>query len=138
MADQGTNGPIPTPGGAKRRRFSDKEKLRILEAADRCTQRGELDLLMRREGIYASHLATWRNWRRRAHPEMPQSQQPPTEGQRRHDNLRLERENVRLRLKLERADKLLALQRKMADMMEAMDRKDQADRGSGGSAGRLA
>jgi transposase-like protein len=125
------------PSGT-RRRFSDKEKLRILEAADRCARPGELGLLLRREGIYSSHLATWRRWRRRAHPEMEQSQQPPTESQLRHDMERLERENVRLRLKLEHADKLLALQKKMADMMEAIDRSNQQDRGSGASDGRSA
>ncbi len=137
MADQGTNGSVPAPGDgrAKRRRFTDTEKLRILEAADRCSRPGELGLLLRREGIYSSHLATWRRWRRRVHPGMPQSQQPPTESQLRHDKARLEREVVRLRLKLEHADKLLALQKKMADMMEALDRRDQ---GSGGSEGRSA
>jgi len=49
--------------------------------------------------------------------------------------MRLEREVVRLRLKLEHADKLLALQKKMAEMMEAMD---QADRRTGASEGSLA
>jgi transposase len=115
-----------------RRRFSDKDKLRILEAADRCSRPGELGLLLRREGIYSSHLATWRRWRRRAHPELAQSQQPPTESQLRHDKARLEREVVRLRLKLEHADKLLALQKKMAEMMEAMDREDLRDDGGDG------
>lgn len=43
-----------------RRRFSAAEKLRILVAADKCTKHGELGALMRREGIYSSHLATWR------------------------------------------------------------------------------
>ncbi len=52
-----------------RRRFSDQEKLRIPEAADRCTRPGELGLLLRREGIYSSLLATWRRWCQRAHRE---------------------------------------------------------------------
>ena len=43
-----------------RRRFSDREKLRILDAADACTRPGEVGLLLRREGIYTSHLANWR------------------------------------------------------------------------------
>jgi transposase-like protein len=44
----------------QRRRFSAEEKARILKEADACTERGELGELLRREGIYSSHLATWR------------------------------------------------------------------------------
>jgi transposase len=42
---------VPT---AERRRFTAKEKLRILEEADGCTEPGELGALLRREGIYSS------------------------------------------------------------------------------------
>lgn len=50
---------------AKRRRFSAKEKLRILKLADGCTQVGELGAMLRREGIYSSSLTSWRRacWR---------------------------------------------------------------------------
>jgi putative transposase len=61
------------PDGAQRparRRFSDRDKLRILEAADRCTRPGEMGILLRREGIYSSHVATWRRWRMRVHPAL--------------------------------------------------------------------
>jgi AraC-like DNA-binding protein len=44
------------PSRTTRRRFSHSEKLRIVEAADRCTKPGELGLLLRREGLYSSHL----------------------------------------------------------------------------------
>jgi len=104
-----------------RRRFSAEYKLRILDEADRCTERGQLGLLLRREGLYSSHLSVWRRWRRRAHPEHPESRKPPTESQIRHENARLQRENVRLQLKLEHAEKLLSLQKKLADMMEAIE-----------------
>ena len=97
-----------------------RPRLRILEEADRCTK-GELGLLLRREGLYSSHLAAWRRWRRRAHPDHPQSKKPATESQLRHEIARLGRENTRLQLKLEHADKLLALQKKLADMMEAIE-----------------
>src|SRR5580704_18763954 len=45
---------------AKRRRFSAEEKRRVLQAAATCTQRGELGALLRREGLYSSHLMKWR------------------------------------------------------------------------------
>jgi len=49
----------------QRRRFSAEEKARILAEADRCTERGQLGELMHREGIYSSHLFTWRAQRER-------------------------------------------------------------------------
>ncbi|MFA9218522.1 MAG: hypothetical protein ACEQSK_15670 [Sphingomonadaceae bacterium] len=49
--------------GAKRRAFSKAEKLRILAAADACVAPGEIGALLRLEGIYSSHLATWRKLR---------------------------------------------------------------------------
>ena len=44
----------------RRRRFSAREKLRILELADACTKHGELGSLLRREGLYSSQIAAWR------------------------------------------------------------------------------
>ena len=49
----------------KRRRFSAEEKLRILKEADACTQPGEQGALLRREGLYSSHLTEWRRARER-------------------------------------------------------------------------
>jgi transposase-like protein len=119
------NGPSTQPEGASRpvrRRFSDREKLRILEASDACSRPGEIGLLLRREGIYTSHLANWRRWRMRAHPERVPAGTAPTESQLRHQNARLEREVARLRLKLEHAEKLHLLQRRRVEMMDEIDR----------------
>ena len=44
----------------KRRRFSAEYKLQILKEADACAKQGELGALLRREGLYSSHLSTWR------------------------------------------------------------------------------
>src|SRR5690348_6211729 len=48
---------------ARRRHFTNVDKRRILEAADRCTKPGEIGALMRREGVYSSSLSTWRRQR---------------------------------------------------------------------------
>ena len=48
----------------KRRRFTAKYKLEILEKADACTRPGEVGELLRREGLYTSHLTYWRKQRR--------------------------------------------------------------------------
>ena len=51
---------------ARRRQFTNADKRRILEAADRCTKPGEIGALMRREGVYSSSLSTWRRQREAA------------------------------------------------------------------------
>ncbi len=48
----------------KRRRFTAEYRLRILEEAERCTESGEVGCLLRREGLYSSHLTAWRKARR--------------------------------------------------------------------------
>jgi transposase-like protein len=45
---------------ATRRRFTAKYKLRILEAVEACTESGDIGSLLRREGLYTSHLTHWR------------------------------------------------------------------------------
>src|SRR3954464_15478036 len=48
---------------AKRRRFTAEYKLRILKQAEACTRPGEIGALLRREGLYTSHLTAWRKQR---------------------------------------------------------------------------
>ena len=50
----------------KRRQFSAAYRLRILEEADGCRSPGEIGRLLRREGLYSSHLSNWRKARREA------------------------------------------------------------------------
>lgn len=52
------------PAKATRRQFSAKYKLMILEQAEACTEPGEVGRLLRREGLYTSHLAAWRKAQR--------------------------------------------------------------------------
>jgi len=49
----------------RRRQFSAQYRLRILEEADRCTEPGDVGRLLRREGLYSSHLTAWRKARRK-------------------------------------------------------------------------
>ena len=50
---------------AKRRRFTAEYKRRVLQEADACTESGQIGALLRREGLYSSHLVTWRHARER-------------------------------------------------------------------------
>src|SRR6266478_4875044 len=45
---------------ARRRRFTAKYKVEVLRKADACTKPGEIGALLRSEGLYSSHLTTWR------------------------------------------------------------------------------
>ena len=51
------------PAKAQRRRFTAEYRLRILKRADACKRPDELGALLRREGLYSSHLANWRRQR---------------------------------------------------------------------------
>lgn len=65
-AGRATREHIPNPELIERphrRRFTAEYKLRILQEAERCTQPGALGALLRREGLYSSHLSTWRKQR---------------------------------------------------------------------------
>jgi transposase-like protein len=106
---------------AKRRSFSPAEKLRIVREADACTQRGEVEALLRREGIYSSHLAAWRKAILRHGVEGLGAQKP---GRKPHPNAgtarridQLERKNARLEKELRVAHKLLELQKKVSEIL---------------------
>jgi transposase-like protein len=103
---------------AQRRRFTLEYKRRILQEAEGCTKPGELGALLRREGLYSSHLATWRQARARGElsglaPKKRGPKAKTIDPNAKHI-LRLERENRRLRARAERAEALVELQKKMA------------------------
>lgn len=106
---------------AKRRTFSNAEKLRILGAADACQAPGEIGALLRREGIYSSHLATWRKQRQAAAASqvLERKRGPkvdPTAAQDRKVR-DLEAEVARLRDKLAKADLIIDVQKKLSTLL---------------------
>ena len=103
---------------AKRRQFSAKYKLRILTEADQCTQRGEIGALLRREGLYSSHLTTWRKQRARGQLQglTPQKRGRKPDPQA-AELARLQRENAQLRRRLEQAELIIDVQKKVAQML---------------------
>jgi transposase-like protein len=104
---------------ARRRRFSAEYKLRILEEAERCTQRGELGSLLRREGLYSSLLSEWRKQRKSSSLralEKKRGRKPRQDaGARRIAEL--ERENQRLRRKLTQAETIIDVQKKLSQAL---------------------
>ena len=106
---------------AKRRRFSAKEKLRILKEADACKEPGELGALLRREGLYSSSVSRWRRMRDTGQLKGlgPKHRGPaPREKNPLEDKVtKLEKENRRLRARAERAEGLVELQKKVSEIL---------------------
>ena len=104
-----------------RRTYPAPYKLRILEEAEACTEHGQLGALLRREGLYASHLKTWRKQRdegilngltpkkrgRKAKPQDPVHE----------ENQRLRRENQRLVARLKQAETIIEVQKKLSEAL---------------------
>lgn len=106
---------------AGRRRFTAEYKRRVLQEADACTKPGELGALLRREGLYSSHLSVWRAARSRgeiaglsSRRRGPQAQPPDLRDTRIAE---LEREVRRLRARAERAEGLVEVQKKRSQLL---------------------
>jgi transposase len=100
---------------AGRRKYTGEYKLRILEEAERYTVPGQVGALLRREGLYSSHLSKWR--RQRAAGQL-QALSPHQRGRKAQEELaRLQRENERLRARLERAEMIIDVQKKLSRLL---------------------
>jgi transposase len=105
---------------AMRRRFTGEYKLGVLRQADACSGRGEVGALLRREGLYSSHLTQWRKQRERGEHRGLSRKRGPSAKQRHPltDKVKvLERENARLKLRAERAEGWVELQKKVSEIL---------------------
>ena len=111
------------PAKATRRHFSAAYKKRILEAIDACDKgSGDIASLLRREGLYSSHLTTWKQQReagtvaglapkkrgRKAKPVNPLAKKVAE----------LERENRSLQKQLTKAETIIDFQKKLSEILE--------------------
>lgn len=104
----------------KRRRFTAEYKRRILAEADKCKKTGETGALLRREGLYSSHLTSWRAARAAgelAGPTKKRGPKPKPVNPLATRMAELERENAKLRARAERAEVLVECQKKMAALL---------------------
>ncbi len=103
---------------ADRRRFTAAYKYRILQEADAATQPGAVGALLRREGLYSSHLSTWRH--QRAQGEL-QGLTPAKRGRQADPQaveiVRLQRETERLTAQLARAELIIEVQKKVSQLL---------------------
>ena len=104
-----------------RRRFGVEYKLSILEETDRAAEDGEVGAILRREGLHSSHLSNWRKQRREGtlHGLEPKKRgRKAKEKNPLADRLaKLERENRRLRERLDQAELIIEVQKKVAAML---------------------
>ena len=124
MAPQPPSPPRPDPevlADAKRRTFTAEYKLRILAEADAAAaQPGAIGALQRREGLYSSHLVTWRRERQAGilkgltpHQRGPKSKRNPQE----EEMQKLRRENQRLTEELRKAAIVIDVQKKVGALL---------------------
>lgn len=99
---------------AERRQFSAEYKLRVLAEADRCDESGQIGALLRREGLYSSHLSKWRQQRERGALGQQRGRKADPQAA---ELKRLQRENERLRIRLERAEHIIEVQKKLAELL---------------------
>ena len=106
------------PAKAQRRKFTAEYKLRIVREAERCKELGEIGALLRREGLYSSLLTAWRR-------EVEQGTRAALRSKKRGPKARVvdprvkevERENARLRKRLEHAELIIAVQKKVSALL---------------------
>ena len=127
------NTPDPeVPEQAKRRRFTAAYKARILAAADACSEPGQIGALLRREGLYSSHLSTWRRQRQAGTlaalaPRRRGRQGPPPLEQ---EVQQLKQENARLAQRLAQAEVVIEVQKKLSALLEIPLPADERDASS--------
>jgi transposase len=104
---------------AKRRRFTAEYKLGVLEEVEQCQEAGAIGALLRREGLYSSHLTSWR--RQRAADQL-QGLRPKKRGRKPDPQAaelaRLQRENERLKARLEQAETIIEVQKKLYRLLD--------------------
>ena len=98
---------------AKRRTYTATYKLRILQEADGCNQPGQIGALLRREGLYSSHLNTWRRQRAAGELEGLTDKKRGRKAKQNAEIAELRRENERLQAQVEQAELIIAAQKNL-------------------------
>jgi transposase-like protein len=141
----GTNGiakPVPTEPGpasvrpdpevperAHRRQFTAAYKLRILAEADACAAPGQLGALLRREGLYSSHLSEWRRLRSQGTLAAlaPQRRGRPSTAAHSVELAHLRQENEQLTRQLAAAEAIIEIQKKVSSLLALIPPSANAD-----------
>jgi transposase len=115
------DGRVPDPEVPERptrRRFSAEYKLAVVKEADACTEPGQIGALLRREGLYSSHLVDWRRQRDAgALDALSKHRGRPRPDPREREIAALRRDNARLRRRLDTAERIIEVQGKVSELL---------------------
>lgn len=120
VADEASSPQRPDPQVLERpvrRRFDRDYKLRILQEADACSGPGQIGSLLRREGLYSSHLAAWRRQRTAGLAPQRRGRKPQAADPLVEENRRLRRENEQLTARLKQAETIIEVQKKVSEIL---------------------
>lgn len=105
----------------RRRTFTAQDKLRILADIDRAAGTGGIGAILRREGLYSSALSDWRRQRDAgtlgALTPSKRGPKPPPSNPLATELASARRDNTRLQQRLERAEAIIELQKKVAELL---------------------
>jgi transposase-like protein len=118
-------GPLPSnkpdtevSARARRRTYTAAYKLKVLDEVAAATERGAVAVILRREGLYASHLAAWRKELRNGGVAALQKKRGRKPAQPVDAELvRLQRENAKLSRRLAQAEAIIDVQKKVASLL---------------------
>lgn len=103
---------------AYRRQYTAAYKQQILEEYDHCTEPGEKGAILRREGLYTSNITSWRQQREREELSgLGQQKRGPKTESEAVEIVRLRRENERLKKRLEQAELIIEVQKKISQIL---------------------
>jgi len=119
------------PERPERRKFTAEYKIKILAEADACETHGEIGALLRREGLYSSHLSRWRQRQRAGalgalKPKKRGPEPDPVVPFKKRIN-DLERDNERLSKKLTQAETIIDVQKKVSGLLGTAEKSDGED-----------
>ena len=105
----------------RRRKFTAAYKRQILAEIDSATEQGQVGAILRREGLYSSHITTWRKTRDQAQrialEPKKRGPKPKVKDPLQVENTQLRRENAKLHTKLRKAELMIEIQKKVAEML---------------------
>lgn len=103
---------------AKKRQYTAEYKRRVLQEYEACTEPGARGALLRREGLYSSNITNWRRQRERGElAGLTAKKRGPKVDPKAVENVRLRRENERLKKRLEQAELIIDVQKKVSQLL---------------------
>ena len=119
--------PEVVPKAAKRQ-YSAEYKRRILQEYEACTEPGGRGALLRREGLYSSNITNWRRQRERGElAGLAAQKRGPKADPQAAENARLQRENERLKKRLEQAELIIDVQKKVSQLLGIENNENEAE-----------